>query len=81
MKVNNSSSYDVESMSGVPQGSILGPVLFSLYVREVEHIARQHNFSIHMYADDTQCYFGFSNDAPKSVAIHPIQCFISDLKS
>ena len=84
MKVNNS-SYDVESMSGVPQDSILGPVLFSLHVREVEHIAHQHNFSIHMYADDipVQCYFGFSNDTgtPKSVVIHRIQCFISDLKS
>ena len=50
-KVNNS-SYDVESMSGVSQGFILGPVLFSLYVREVEHMAHRHNFSIHKYADD-----------------------------
>ena len=73
--------YDVESMSGVPQGSILGPVLFSLCVREVEHIAHQHNFSIHMYANDIQCYFGFSSDTPKSVVIHRIQCFVSDLKS
>ena len=60
-------------MSGVPQGSILGPVLFRLYVREVEHTAHQHNFSIHIYADDTRCYFGISNDTPKSVAIYRIQ--------
>ena len=59
----------------------MGPVLFSLYVREVEHIAHQHNFSIHTYADDIQCYFGFSNDTPKTVVIHRIQRFISALKS
>ena len=81
MKVNNSFSYDDESMSGVPQGSIVGPVLFSLYVCEVEYIAHQHNFSIHMYADNIQCYFGFSDDTPKSVVIHRLRCFISDLKS
>ena len=68
-------------MSGVPQGFILGPVLFSLHVREVEHTRHQHEVSIHMYADDIQCYFGFSNDTPKSVIIHHIQCSISDLKS
>ena len=81
VKVNDSFPDDVESMSGVFQGSILGPVLFSLYVREIEHIAHQLNFSIHMYADDIQCYFGFSNDTPKTVVIHRIQCFVFDLKS
>ena len=34
-----------------------------------------------MYADDIQCYFGFSSDTPKSAVIHRIQCFVSDLKS
>ena len=34
-----------------------------------------------MSADDIQCYFGFSSDTPKSVVIHRIQCFVSDLKS
>ena len=77
----NNFFYDVDSMSSVPQGSFLGPVLFSLYACEVEHIAHQHNFSIHVYADDIQCYFGFSNDTPKSVIIHRILCFIFDLKS
>ena len=34
-----------------------------------------------MYVDDILCYFVFFNDTPKTVVIHRIQCFISDLTS
>ena len=78
--VDNSSLHDVSVSSGVPQGSILGPLLFSLYVREVERFAQLLNFKIHMYADDIQGYFGFASDTPMTL-IKKIQCFVSDLKS
>ena len=44
---------------GVPQGSILGPILFLLYISEIESIAKLYGFNIHMFADDMQLYIAF----------------------
>ena len=57
--VNGSSSNTCCLTIGVPQGSILGPLLFIMYTKELEQIVSKYRFSIHLYADDTQVYFSF----------------------
>ena len=67
------------SKYGVLQGSILGPILFSLYLLPLDYIIKQNDISFHCYTDDTQLYLSCKpSGSAKLSSLHNCLAMVKD---
>ena len=65
---------------GVPQSSVLGPMLFSLYISPIEGIIQSHGLQFMLYADDIQMYITFEK-SDSSIAMDKLSYCAQDVMS
>lgn len=78
--VDGQTSHPASLSFGVPQGSVLGPIMFILYTKPVSSLTHTHAISSQSFADDTQLY---DSTTPQNVSasIQSLESCIGEVKS
>ena len=80
ISISNQCSAFAPVHSGVPQGSVLGPRLFTMYVKTLSAIIDSHSIIHHSFADDLQLQM-YAPPERISVLLHSTQSCICDVKA
>ena len=80
VEINDTKSSVRDLTVGIPQGSVLGPILYLLYTEPLAEIIRSHGLDYHyfLYADDTQLYISFK-DCDVDVARLRVENCVADM--
>ena len=77
VRVGQAQSSLTHCTSGVPQGSVLGPILFFIYTSPIAQIAQDYNISLQHYADDSLLYLGLSTSSLQTATSRLERCLSS----